>query len=355
MIADLIPKLAEFEREDDHEYYPRPSCAGPERCIRQMVYWGMKTEREPLPGRSLLVFDDGNWHEELTKDWLRKSAWQVHSEQLDFQLSGSGYGHPGIILHGHIDWIITDALGHDYLCEHKAINHFTWQKYADGELPLDYLSQVAIYFAGMAGINPDLRDGMLLVKNKNTAQYLELALEYNRAADLLRVKGITTSTGETREINQEFPRIVRAAFDKFEQVKTLIKDGTLPPRQYEMDHWRCSYCGWAGKCWEKYGEEFQAMATGADLTDIGVELAYCNQLQAEARESKAAADEAKDKIKARLKAMDIRQGRTPADDNGIYYTAEIAKVVREGYVVKAGEYEQVNIRRVAPKPKKGKP
>lgn len=355
MISDLIPKLAEFEREDDHEYFPRPSCAGPERCIRQMVYWGMKAPRQPLPGRSLLVFDDGNWHEELTKDWLRKSAYQVHSDQMPITVSGHQYGRPGIVLHGHIDFILTDPLGKDTLVEHKAINHFTWQKYAEGDLPLDYLTQAALYFAGFHGINPDLREGLLLVKNKNTAQYLELALDYDFKADCLTVAHVLTSTGEKKQLDRQFPGIILAAFAKFGQVDDLLKAKTLPPRQYDMDHWRCSYCQWGATCWATYGEEFAAMATGADIEDIRVELAYANQLGAEAREAEAAAKKAKADIMARMKAMSIRQGRTQADDNGVYYAAEIKAMHRDSYTVEAADYEQLTIRKVQPKAKEKKP
>ncbi len=349
MIAELIAKLAEFERDEDKKYYPRPSCSGPERCIRQMVYWGLGVLPAPLPGRSLLVFDDGNWHEELTKDWLRKSAYQVHSDQLDFQLGGTKYGQPGILLTGHIDWILTDALGKDYLCEHKAINHFTWQKYADGELPLDYLSQVSIYFAGLAGITKNLNDGLLLVKNKNTAQYLEMSLRYNHSTDTLTVGSIILSTGGTKDINRDFPGIVKASFDKFAEVNRLIAAKTLPHRQYDIEHWRCNYCQWAGECYKNYGEEFQAMATGADLSEINTELAYCNQLAAQQRDIKNELDERKEAVKARLKLMNVRQGRGATSEDGSYYIAEIKAMHRDAYTAEASDHEQLSIKKIKPK------
>jgi len=89
MIADIIPKLAEFERED-WKYKPRPSNAGPERCIWQMVYHGLEAPKEPLPGRALLVFDDSSWHEELTAGWIRKSAYKLHSEQMKVEIESQG-------------------------------------------------------------------------------------------------------------------------------------------------------------------------------------------------------------------------------------------------------------------------
>lgn len=318
-----------------------------------MVYWGLDFPRAALPGRSLLVFDDGNWHEQLTMDWLRKSAYQVNSEQMDFQLSGSKYGHNGIILTGHIDFVVTDMQGKDYLIEHKAINHFTWGKYADGELPLDYLHQVAIYFAGMQTISPALTDGVLLVKNKNTAQYLEWTLTYDSKTDTLTVKELTLSTGENKTINTEFKDIVKSAFEKFAKVNQLIKDKELPPRQYDMDHWRCQYCQWAGKCYENYSAEFQAMETDKEFSDdIATEMAFCNQLAAQVNSDSAELKERKEGIKKRLKEIGVRQGKTSPSDDGTFYTAELVLMHRSEYVVKASDYEQLNIRRV--KPKEGK-
>lgn len=341
MIADLIPKLAEFEREEDHEYFPRPSCSGPERCIRQMVYWGLKLPKAPLPGRSLLVFDDGNWHEELTKDWLRKSAYQVHSEQLDISVSGSLYGNPGIVLTGHIDWIMTDPLGVDFLVEHKAINHFTWNKYAEGEdLPLDYLNQVAIYIRGIQNINPEVDKGLLLVKNKNTAQYLELAVSYDQSSDTLTVGSVLTSVGDTKEINKEFPGIIRAAFDKFSEVKRLIEAKELPLRQYNIDHWRCSYCQWAGECYKNYDAEFLAMSVDQEMAEeIDTKAGFYKQLSGEISNRKKELDGLRDDIIKQMKVANVRGGRTAG------YLLEIKQVHRDGYTCPASDYETLKISR----------
>ena len=82
MLAEIIPKIAGME-QNEWDFKPRPSSAGPERCIRQMVYHGLGFPSEPLSGRAILVFDDSSWHEELTLDWLRKSAFKIHSEPIN--------------------------------------------------------------------------------------------------------------------------------------------------------------------------------------------------------------------------------------------------------------------------------
>jgi len=119
MIADIILKVAAMqgEEEGNHAYYPRPSLAGPERCIRQMVFWGMGIERQALPGRAVMIFDDSSFHEDLTGDWIRKSAFQLHSEQMKVDV-GEKYG---IYLQGSIDGIITDLTGQDIISPFRSI------------------------------------------------------------------------------------------------------------------------------------------------------------------------------------------------------------------------------------------
>ncbi len=81
MIAEVILKVAGFEKED-YPYRPRPSCAGPERCLRSLCYWAQGYKRKKPSDRFYAVMDDSSWHEELTLDFLRKSSFKVHSEQM---------------------------------------------------------------------------------------------------------------------------------------------------------------------------------------------------------------------------------------------------------------------------------
>ena len=65
MLADVILKIAgQFQEEEEHKYYPRPSMAGPERCTRQMVYHGLNIAKEPLAGRAVMIFSDSSFHED---------------------------------------------------------------------------------------------------------------------------------------------------------------------------------------------------------------------------------------------------------------------------------------------------
>ena len=81
MLADLLIKIAGMTAKPEAEYRPRPSSAGPERCLRQLVYKALGTPGKPTGDRFIMVLDDSSWPEELTADWIRKSAFQPPDQQ----------------------------------------------------------------------------------------------------------------------------------------------------------------------------------------------------------------------------------------------------------------------------------
>lgn len=301
MLAEIIPAMAEqFEQEESHFSY-RPSIMGPERCRRQLVYFGLGFERKPLPGRSLLVFDDSNWHEQLTLDRLRRSAYHFHSEQLHVNVPAGfawlpqrrcttiidgkecGATIPFGDVSGHIDGLFTDLLGVDRLFEHKAINHFTFGKYWAGEIPWDYMVQCCCYVLGLQADVPGLREFVLLIKNKNTSAFMEFLCSYDAkdAADRLTIISRTYSTGETVEMNEVKEGILQEAFTKMMDVHMRISGKHLPKRDYTFDTWRCEYCGWVMTCYENYEAEFKELkAEGALPQEIGDTISYWKECAA---------------------------------------------------------------------------
>jgi len=308
MLADVILKIAgQFQEEEDHKYYPRPSMAGPERCTRQMVYHGLNIPKEPLAGRAVMIFSDSSFHEDLTADWIRKSAFQLHSEQMEVK-TGWGYS---FILTGHIDGIVTDLLGVDYLWEHKAINHFSWQKYWDGAIPYDYVAQCCIYLRGLQSDNPNLHQAILLLKNKNTAAYMELIIDYNRSTDTATITTATNSNGEVKVINEEIHNAVNASFEKFEYVNDCIKKQTLPKRDYFIgDDWHCEYCAWCKTCWAGYKKEFAELKTDTMLSDdVADMIRYYKELGGQKSDIEKEYKELSGKIKDTMKQIGAREGR----------------------------------------------
>jgi len=336
MLADILHKIAAMEQED-HEYYPRPSLAGPERCIRQLVYWGLGYPKEPLPGRTLFVFDDGSWHEELTADWLRKSAYHIHSQQMKVNC-GIQYG---ITLKGSIDGIITDPLGIDRLWEHKAINHFTFNRFERGaEFPLDYFTQIAHYLNGVQEVNPDITEAILLIKNKNTAQFLEYLLRYQ--ADTLTLVGMINSQGESPDIDLVIVEtdICEKSFKKFAEIASHISKRTLPKRPYDMDHWRCSYCPYSTTCWEGWADELQQMKAGDMLPEeIETMVRYRQELGGQKRDLESEYKDLTTNIRHAMKDAGIREGRA-----GEYVCQLQVRQRKESYTP-ASTYEQLSVRK----------
>lgn len=305
MLADIFHKIATMEQEE-YPYHPRPSLAGPERCIRQMVYHGMNMPRKPMPGRTLHVFDDGVFHEELVKDWVRKSAFSIHSEQMKVDCGEQD----GIHLVGHIDGVITDMLEIDRLLEVKSCNHFSHQRYWTGAIPLDYVTQCALYMKGLQEVNPDLTEALLLCKNKNTSAYLEFLMEYNNKTDTMSFKNRANSQGEVVEMKDKIENICHDAFEKFAKVQEYVEKKTLPKRPYEMDSWRCNYCAWGSLCWENYEHEFNELKTDAILPDeFGDMVRYHQEVSAQIKDMNKERDEIKGKIKQAMKDADAREGR----------------------------------------------
>jgi hypothetical protein len=308
MLAEIILKIAgQFQEKEETAYYPRPSMAGKERCTRQMVYHGLNYPHDPLAGRAVMIFSDSSFHEDLTADWIRKSAYQLHSEQMEITVD-MGFAFK---LKGHIDGIVTDLLNTDYLWEHKAINHFSWQKYWDGAIPYDYVSQCCIYLRGLHADNPNINKAILLLKNKNTAAYMEFIIFYNYDQDVAVIETATNSNGETKEINETIPDAVKTCFEKFAYVNDCIKNKTLPKRDYFIgDDWHCQYCLWGNVCYKDYKKEFVELKTDTDLpNEIADMLRFKKEISGHRIDMEKQEDELKNNIIAVMETAGVREGR----------------------------------------------
>ena len=354
MLSDIILKIAEMEYAElaeTHSYYPRPSCAGPERCQRQNVYWAMGESKKAMSGRGVITFDDSNWHEDLTLDWLRKSIYQVHSDQMPITIENmfpwmpKGKWHCKVCekmdnlvqdynykaCHGHIDWITTDIMGQDYLTEHKALSHFGFEGLMKGEhLPYDYLTQMALYFKGLQQYNPELTKGVLLVKNKNQSGYLEYLVEYINATDTLTVFERLHHTGDLEVINEVITGITQHAVDLLEEVDKHRKEGTLPERQYERSHWRCDYCPFVEMCWKGWADEHNELASDMALSGEVVDaIKYEREVHAKEIDEKKEKDTVRKEIKDMLKKAGVRSGAVTAEDGTQYKVDWVVKAINK--------------------------
>lgn len=333
MLAELIPKIAGMEAKEKEEdaYRPRPSCSGPEKCMRQLCYSSQGYAGKPFSDRFYLTLDDSSWHEELTADWIRKSAFKLHSTQMGIDIAVLDFMPPepkwyckvckkelpGNQFHGHIDGIITDLLDQDRLWEHKAINHFGFQKYLDGEYPLDYLTQCAAYMVGLGNYQIDLGKGNLLIKNKNTAQYLEYLFSYQVKTDLLLVEQVISSIGDDAVGHvipgggKEFAGLFKEVLKRFEEIEKHRKARTLPKRQFPLGCWQCDYCSQGERCWSGYDEEFEAMGE-VELDEASIEVVKTYyDVSVRCKELEAQKESLNESIKDFMKSKDAKKGWMP--------------------------------------------
>lgn len=338
MIADVIHKIAEQEqaaqgRTGFSAYRVRPSNMGPERCIRQLVYHAEGMPPTPLPGRSLLTMDDSKWHEELTLMWLEKHAvlkphsrqksatlrgvltWMPHKRR---QCSAKIDGKPCADdiyeddVHGHIDCEVTDLAQVVWVVEHKAISHHSFARCWEGdELPMDYLTQTAIYIRALG-----LTAGLLLIKNKNTAQYMEFQLQYDPATDILTVTKAIRSHFDMDDVNQydvnfSMENVTNSAIEKARLVWEYKQKKVRPARPFAFGTtFPCGYCAWEGSCWAGYEEEIKAMGPGTiqdqAFYDLCTKERQLQEIQAEHEaRAKVLAEERKElKLEIRNQMMD---------------------------------------------------
>jgi hypothetical protein len=312
MIAEAIARVAGATQPEKSAYWPRMSSAGPERCIRQMVYHAGDFPYRPLDDRALLVFNDSEWHEELTGDWLRKTAYRLHSEQMGVTLAlpfkarrycQSCKEHIDG-LHGHWDGLLTDLVERDWAYEHKAINHFTWEALWEGDgLPLDNLSQLACYMRGGRKY-ADLTRGVLTLKNKNTSGIMDYDVRYHE--DTMWVLSKTNHLGETREVGWMLPGVTEFAVRKFARVEKLRKAKTLPARPYTKDTWRCGYCPYGETCWENYEDEHDKRAENVELPGLNDVVYAYKFAQREESKWKGWKEWARDEIKQTMEEANAK-------------------------------------------------
>jgi len=305
----------EREGTENKTYYPRPSSAGPERCTRQMYYHKLGYSPAPINPRMWLVFDDSSWHEELTGDWIRKTTFDLHSIQMKVDL-GVKIADYKFTIKGKIDGILKDLLAVERLFEHKAINHFSFERYWNADygdleaLPLDNICQSCIYCNALQRESqPEIREILLVIKNKNTAHYVEYLIEYHREYDVALVKEMVHSTGERRELDVLIYFPVSYCVDKFERIETAAEEMKPPKREYDMDHWRCEYCPYGEECWKDYIKEMNKLAKGVILeTDVADACRYYKEVSADLNEMEKEKDKVKEWIREIMYFMEASEG-----------------------------------------------
>lgn len=301
MLSRILHLVAEETQEPHGPYRPRPSSAGPERCLRQLVYHARGFEPDQFQGRALITFDDGHWHEELMADWLGKTSFVLHSRQMAVET---------VIGPGSIDGIITDLHGVDRVIDFKSINHFGFERLLRSDWITDYFTQLALYLRGLRQFLPDMTEGLLLFKNKNQGAFLDVLVRYDEPTDTLTLVESEHSSGKRFVLGQTLPNITTAAVAKFALVEQHRAAGTLPDRPYhDQDAYPCAYCRWGRTCWIGWKEELQNLDEDVDLHDLKDAVHYRQELTAQILAATKERDAITDQIRTALAGKQAKTGR----------------------------------------------
>ena len=173
----------------------------------------------------------------------------------------------------------------------------------------------------MAG--SDVEEALLLIKNKNTSQYMELRVRpwlgnLGDEQPTVVVDGVRME-GE-RGVPIEFScdtacaDLLSRAVKRFEQVVQYRDAAMVPARPFEFGHWRCDWCPFSGTCWEGYEDESSelvgdeaALLVGehADLATKAREIYETNERR---KTAEARVKEMKSEMKVELMKRDLRVG-----------------------------------------------
>jgi hypothetical protein len=302
VLADILHKIA----GDSHNkvmkpFSPKPSNSGPGRCVRQMVFHSMGIEPDSFfPDRLWMIMDDGNYHEGYTAGWIEESGYRLKDVQKKLKL-----GFP--FNNGYIDGIVVDIMDIETTYDHKDKGtHMVDKFYSGSDLPLDDFTQLAIYSRHLQ-INDMVNSDqcLLLIRNRDTAQYIEYFCRYLVDEDCMVIVSLTHSNGDFKELDIPLKNIYANAIEKFNFVKEMSEKKKLPHRQYYKDSWRCNYCDWKIRCWEGYDDEKPERA----ITDLPEEFEETIDKYIKWDRIKAIGSKSFDDIKNYMRARNILHAR----------------------------------------------
>lgn len=279
----LIEKLnlSQSLTDEKRSFYFSPSRAG--GCQRAMFFEanGYEPDEESV---NMHIFEDGRVHEDLTIKFLEANNVEIFDRQKDVNIEIPLHYRDKITLlqegicpicqnviprysiHGHIDGLFRDEDGSVGLFEHKAVNSDTMKKYKKNGVWEGYMKQLALYMRGLG-----LEKGVILVKNKNNATYLEAIFRYNKETDTLYLDKQIDSSGTETHFNLAFPKITEKIFEKFALIEEKIKLGVIPDYSSDEAHF-CYNCQYRKHCEENLTQE---------LSDKVINI---NELSAEEKE-----------------------------------------------------------------------
>jgi len=316
----ILPQMARAEKakEDEHFLY-RPRVSNSGACPRALTYAARGYEARPHSGRMALLFEDGNVHEEVTINWLKKTDYRVSHNQLGLdiaEIEGAPEGEwhcdfckrdiPLSMLHGHIDGLImTDDIS--LLFEHKGLGQFAFDN-LNNEAPVGYIGQCCAYIVGLCNRGMDFDQAVLIVKNKNTSEYRQVNITYDKEMD--QAVAYNTWNGETTYHYD----VLKQVIDLHQVVEEHRQKGedSFPDRPYEASDWHCRFCRYSDTCWGGYAEEFsgyKAVEEVPDTDELCGLLANLDEVKSKEKLMKSESSDLRARIIARISSLGIKSGK----------------------------------------------
>lgn len=324
-----IPAIAKKQQEI-HPYRVRVSNSG--ACPRQLYYHATGAEARQHSGRMMLVFDDGSVHEDASVKWLELSNYSIHNRQLPLDIgivsgisaSTKSYCQTcereiaACILHGHIDGTF-EYDDETILFEHKAIGQPAFDALVK-EYPVGYVLQCASYLRGLNNIDIPAKHAVLLLKNKNRAEYRQIWITYDFKTDTVVATRDWDDFSEDLEIKNATQKVI----DLHRVVDEAVKAETPPKRPYDYEDWHCKFCQYQAVCWDGYDVEVSKMSKDVELEnsdDIRPIVAEFS----EKRKLKSSLDKEVKELRRKLKKVLTERGIKKATVSGVKFGIRVIR------------------------------
>ena len=272
----------------------------------------------PFSGRTILIFGDGNLHEDASVEWLSKTDFPVTHRQeavdvgvintadpfSDIYCDTCERDIPSSILHGHIDGLIEIDDKH-VLFEHKAIGSFAYQL-IDKEFPVAYIKQCCCYIKGLYDRGFVIDTALILLRSKDKATYKQIVVEYDHTNDRC------TMRNEWNELSGYIENIVADCVNMHATVESHAISGELIDRPYDYDDFHCQYCRYKNPCWDGYVDEVRSRGRD-DGIDRNSKVASLAVEQMSLTKQRAGIEknlrEVKRRLKGEMERSGIREGK----------------------------------------------
>lgn len=266
-MTNIVQKVYEYLGTQRKTYAPRcnyaSQCGHP--CERCLVYARTHWQEKLLPtADKLLIFQDGNLHEQAVLRLLNDAGYEVIEQQRPFEWRD-------LELSGRIDGKIK-ADGKVIPLEIKSMNPYEFPRINKAEDLLNsskpwtrgYITQMFLYLLMM-----NEEEGIILFKNKATGalKQIEVKLDYEYAEGICK---------------------------KLERVNSHVKAGTLPERTEERAI--CQYCDFRHIC---LPDETSDSIVVVDSPEILEKLEERDRLAEAAKEYEALDKEIKELLKGK--------------------------------------------------------